>query len=780
MGLQVVIYRNYWNISTTFTLVKNNSFSMKSKVNSLVILLFLLLNYHSQAQLTPFYCDVIVDGQLLSRPFEGGVQSPILQEADLNNDGIRDLIYFDRAGSVLLTYIRSLNNGQSTLTLERSYAQYIPPFTGWVLVNDYDQDGIADLFTWSFQAKPGFIVYRGKYQNDTLMFDRFKVSGTTDDVFLFNLPSGGKSQIYISSDDVPSFYDVDADGDLDLVTFDPGGGYVQLYKNTSQEQGFGSDSLIFYLADLCWGKFYESGLTTKVNLSNDPSKCAETLWEIEMRGDELRHVGSTTLVLDMNGDSLPDILLGDISFSNVVLLTNGGNLNNAWMIDQDTLWPSFDHSVHIPTFPALYQIDYDLDGYKDILVAPNRLVGALDTQNIWMYRNEGTNELPDYRLSEKGIFSKDMLDVGTSSHPAFIDIDGDGLLDMLIGNFGYYDSINNFTPSINYFRNSGTLTQPAFDLVDRDYLQFSKFGINFQFSFVPAVGDLDGDGDLDLVVGQSQGNMYYVQNLAGIGAPPVFATPVANAFGIVSGSFCTPQIVDLNHDGLGDLLIGENQGKLRYYQNIGTIGQPAFNPNVNQLPNVDFVGQIDVRKLTFSPQGKSVPMLYQTSNGFEILVGSNFGEVKRYSFDVNNLNTKFQLLDSNYTGYLDGLESSPVLVDIDNDGLKELFVGNIRGGLTAYRTPIANITSTNNPIIDPESFSTIYSPQEKLIYIRKNLDSPILSVQLTLVNSIGQIVHAGVFKENEIMLSTQGMSHGLYCLRIHSDGAMAAFKVIIY
>ena len=65
------------------------------------------------------------------------------------------------------------------------------------------------------------------------------------------------------------------DGDLDILTFNVGGGYLGFYRNLSIERGFGADSLIFELDDDCWGGFFESGVTTALDLSDEPGDCAQ-------------------------------------------------------------------------------------------------------------------------------------------------------------------------------------------------------------------------------------------------------------------------------------------------------------------------------------------------------------------------------------------------------------------------------------------------------------------------------------------------------------------------
>lgn len=757
---------------------------MKPLYTLLLILPLIILTLNTgwaQDRLDPFTCPVTWYGRMLEMPFGGGLNAPQFHEADLNHDGTPDLVVFDRAGDIVLTYLREIDSqGVVHIKEDRSYADHFPTFTSWMLMRDYNCDGIPDLFTFSQQSKPGFRAYTGRYENDRLTFDPYPVPGTTDNIFTFTLPSGGKAQIYIAFDDIPAFDDIDGDGDLDLITFDPGGGYAHWYRNLSMEQGHGCDSLMFSLVDQCWGRFYESGFSELIDLSPDPSTCPFKLMgeEEEVLQAHVRHAGSTLLTWDLDGKGTKDLFLGDISFGNITLLRNGGTAVEAWMTQQEVHWPENDEPVHMPNFPAAFRVDWDLDGVDDILVAPNNRFGALDTGMVWYYRNHGEEDLVDFRLTRKDVLVGQMLDVGTSSRPAFLDIDGDGLLDMLVGNFGYYDPILSNVPSLAFFRNVGTATEPAFKLEDIDYLGMSAFGPNFIRFYTPAAGDLDGDGDIDLLVGHFQGTMFYYENIAGPGNPVEFAPVVSNYQNLSAGGYCVPQIVDVNGDGLADLLLGAQVGNIRYFQNVGSIGNPVFNPDSSLPPNTTNFGQVDMRKQFVFSAGRAAPWLYQTKDGPEMVVGSNAGDVRRYQV-LPDPTAKFPVLDSLYTGYHDGYETSPVMADMDGDGHYEIFIGNLRGGLTAYHTEIEVGTTGTQSQYEAPALNAIFLPGQRVIQLHLP-DHLFMETHITLLDILGREVQRWV--------APPGISHqyvvplppAVYLLRASSPDFRAGVKLAVY
>jgi hypothetical protein len=93
---------------------------------------------------------------------------------------------------------------------------------------------------------------------------------------------------------------------------------------------------------------------------------------------------------------------------------------------------------------------------------------------------------------------------------------------------------------------------------------------------IPAFVDIDGDGDQDLLVGEYYGKMRFFQN-NGSTTKPHFAAPLTNPFGLISTyELAFPAFADLDGDGDMDLLVGENFGAMQYFQNTGTSQVPHF------------------------------------------------------------------------------------------------------------------------------------------------------------------------------------------------------------
>ncbi|HJR16500.1 MAG TPA: FG-GAP-like repeat-containing protein, partial [Gemmatimonadales bacterium] len=101
----------------------------------------------------------------------------------------------------------------------------------------------------------------------------------------------------------------------------------------------------------------------------------------------------------------------------------------------------------------------------------------------------------------------------------------------------------------------------------------------------PTLGDLDSDGDLDLVIGESSGWLNYYEN-RGSRKQPEF-TLVSDEFGdMKAGRRSAPLLLDLDRDGDLDLLVGSELDGLLLFRNVGTPSAPRFERDSSSMPEV--------------------------------------------------------------------------------------------------------------------------------------------------------------------------------------------------
>ena len=403
---------------------------------------------------------------------------------DLDQDGKKDLLVFDRHGDRLLCYLNKGAVGEIRYEYASEYVKAFPKLNGWAEFADYDGDGKEDIFAYS-KGWAGIKVYRNVSNQDGLGFV------AVVEPYLTSYQGGGEVNILATDADYPAIVDLDGDGDLDLLTFGVMGTFIEKHQNFSMERYGNRDSLVFERTDQCWGRVGESEENNVMYLDT----CLLG-YGLTVDKDDFRHRGATVAVRDVNGDGLLDLLLADVDYPGLTLLTNGGDVMNALMVSQTDAFPS-SYSVNLPSMPVPFFTDINNDGIDDLLVSPfdpNPMTSA-GLESVWLYLNHGTNDYPDFQLYNKSFLQDWMIDVGKGAYPVIKDWDDDGLMDLMI---------RDFEGRITVFRNVGTAQQPVFEQISLD----GKTNWSAQCYY-----DVDRDGLVDLVEGNVNGRLTFYQGI---------------------------------------------------------------------------------------------------------------------------------------------------------------------------------------------------------------------------------------------------------------------------
>ncbi len=703
----------------------------------------------------------------LQFPWAGGMNSCQFGSIDINLDGKPDLVIFDRFGNRILPFINKGSTGEIKYSYHPEFSSLFPDLHDWVIFADYNCDGKQDIFTYSLG---GARVFRNI--SDTSL--KFELITNLLTSYYYT----GKVGILLTDVDFPAIADIDHDGDLDLLTFFGLGSYVEYHKNLSVEKNGNCDSLDYRLSDKCWGDFKESEGGNKITLDIQcPYKYAG-IPDVSCNTLAPKHTGSTLLATDLDGNGLTDLIVGDVDFPDLIALINGGTIDSAHMISQDSTFPGNPHPIRLFSFPSCSFPDMDNDGIRDLVVSPfdPALYVSENKRSCWFYKNTGTNDHPVFQFQTDHFFQNEMIDVGTNDYPVITDVNGDGLPDLLIGNYGEYDSSyysqgylkSVFTSKISWYKNTGQPNNPSLHLVTDDFANLS--GIH-GLAFYPTFADLDGDGDPDMITGNADGSLTFFQNTAGTGHDPVFAPPQTHYQDINAGTFSTPQLFDLDRDGLPDLVIGNRKGILGYYHNTGTLASPVFTHVTDSL------GKVVVTNPLISYDGYSTPCFFRDPSGKTgLIVGSEEGKVHYYTDIDGNLDGTFTREDSQ----LDILCGTPLpssygyrtaaTVANPEAGFIDLIVGNFSGGLNyfSHKTSPVVYTAINEKVVPSASRFVIYpNPANDHLFIQAEQNSNPGTFQATLYNSWGQPVIQRVLQgSGPFNLSVADLPGSIYFLSL--------------
>lgn len=190
---------------------------------------------------------------------------------------------------------------------------------------------------------------------------------------------------------------------------------------------------------------------------------------------------------------------------------------------------------------------------------------------VYLAVNEGSNATPKYAKPRKLQVGADALEVFGWPSPCPADFDNDGDLDLICGEF---------LDKLTYFENQGTAKQPRFATGRRLRHDGRPIQMDLQM-IVPAPIDWDKDGDVDLVVGDEDGRVALIENTGTFNdRVPQFLPPryfQQQADRLKCGALATPFSYDWDGDGDEDILCGNTAGYVGLFENLGS-------PKKGELP----------------------------------------------------------------------------------------------------------------------------------------------------------------------------------------------------
>ncbi len=579
----------------------------------------------------------------LELAFLGGFNAPRPQLVDVDGDGDLDLLVQEVTGSVALFERISLPRAERGEPAPSGVARGLPQFRfrtsryadldvgEWYRFADVDQDGDLDLLA---EQPYSYIKY---YRNDAspgsgpAPIPNFVLAADT-------LKDTDGQPIFSDRQNIPQLGDLDCNRRSDLLIgrLD---GTVARYE---AEPASGANAPAFRLVAHEFEGIRIVGQQGTIPGQMDPGA---------FRPGPSMHGANTMALADHDLDGDLDLFWGDFFEPGLLLLENTGTCPA----------PNFRGSpVQFPHGNPILTSGYNAPtfGQTKQPAATELVLGVLggafnplrtSSENLYYLRSTpaGGWELESRRLLP-------MLDIGSESVPAAVDMDADGDLDLLLAN--KIDPGDLKTSRLYFIENTGSATRPAFTVR-------KPLALPPRFHYAPAFGDLDGDGRPDLILGQWAARLGWYRG-TGAGFEPLDTAFVT----ITRGSNTVPALGDLDGDGDLDLMVGESSGWLNYYRNVGSKAGPQF-----ALVSDEF-GGIKVGR-------RSAPLLLDLDgdDDLDLLVGSELDGLVTFR-NVGTRSTPRFERDSTPMPEVPAL-SAPAAGDFDADGDLDLVVGNVGGGV---------------------------------------------------------------------------------------------------
>ena len=539
----------------------------------------------------------------------------------------------------------------------------------------------------------------------------------------------------------PQLVDIDEDGDMDLFVQERNG-QIMFFENTGSPETAQLTWRTDHYGELDVGEWYRffdidqdgdldilgETRNSYVRLFRNNGSAAEPVWAPAL--DSLRDAGGTPLfadrqnipgLTDIDCDGRTDLFIGRIN--GTVHRYESVGMDASGLPRFQLVTDRFEDIEIVSQFVTLHGAntmafhDVDKDGDEDLFW------GDFWEPGILLIPNTGTCASPDLRNEPIPFpFAKPVQTSGYNA-PMFADLDADGDADFLFGVLG-----GAFNPNVTAAANFHYLerTDAGYELRSETFLS----GVDIGSESYPSFGDLDGDGDLDLLLSNkisandnSTGEIYYFENVSEPGilrwrarglmeisghynfAPELadldadgdldmlvgtynrgmllmrnhgtaqaahFVEDESGTVMLTRGSNSTPALVDIDADGDLDLFAGESSGDLNFFRNAGTVNEPRF-----ELVSDKF-GGIDVGR-------RSVPRFSDLDGDgdFDMVLGREAGGALLYLNTGTPGEPDFE--ESGLLPVPMPINATPVFVDVDGDGDLDLFSGSVEGGLLLFR-----------------------------------------------------------------------------------------------
>lgn len=557
----------------------------------------------------PFYDG---EGKRIHYPFLGGLNTPRPLFADIDSDGDPDLFLQEQSDD-LMFFEYTGEDPEAPLVWRTNKYQGLD-IGEWYRFTDLDQDGDLDLLT---EQPYSYIRY---YRNEgTARRAVFKLATDT-------LKDYSGTPIFSDRQNIPNVTDIDCDGMLDLFIGSLDGTLARYESQGRNAEGIPQFQLV--------------------------TKRFQDIEIVKQFGT--MHGANTMAFMDIDNDGDQDIFWGDFFEPSILLLENTGSCTNPEFISEPRPFP-----LSNPVMTSGYNVpsltDWGRDGDMDLFLGV--LGGAYNT-------NETTADNFFFLEQENGQFTLkteqflSMLDAGDESILSTGDLDGDGDIDLLLAN--KIDPDNRRTSVVYRYENRGTPSAPEFHLS-------GSLNLPNGYHYAPALADLNGDGLVDLIVGNWRGALTYYRNNGSN-----FELSVKTIAELERGSNAVPALADLDGDGDMDMVVGQSGGELAFFRNTGTINDPAFELEAGLLDGVKV-------------NHRSAPALYDFDGDgdYDLFLGSKIDGTLYFVNEGTPETPRFVKADFPFELKFTQL-GTPHLTDLNNDGVPEYLSGTRGGGVLYY------------------------------------------------------------------------------------------------